>query len=95
MRPIDPLELMRARHAGSALGHLVATVIIVLVFMPLSSCRAWKGGCSCRWASPTSSRSWLDARLGDVTPVMAFYLLPRMKQLDHGDPALVQWLKAR
>jgi HME family heavy-metal exporter len=28
-----------------------------------------------------------------LTPVMAYYLLPRMKSLDHGDPKLVVWLK--
>lgn len=30
-----------------------------------------------------------------VTPVLAFYLLPRMKNLDHGDTRVVAWLKAR
>jgi HME family heavy-metal exporter len=30
-----------------------------------------------------------------VTPVMSFYLLPRMKSLDHGDTRLLAWLKAR
>jgi HME family heavy-metal exporter len=30
-----------------------------------------------------------------VTPVLAFYLLPRMKSLDHGDTKLLAWLKAR
>jgi len=30
-----------------------------------------------------------------VTPVLAFYLLPRMKNLDHGDTRLLAWLKAR
>jgi len=30
-----------------------------------------------------------------VTPVLAYYLLPRMKRLDHGDPALLAFLKKR
>ncbi|MBL8419866.1 MAG: efflux RND transporter permease subunit, partial [Dechloromonas sp.] len=29
-----------------------------------------------------------------VTPVLSFYLLPRMKSLDHGDTKLLTWLKA-
>ena len=29
-----------------------------------------------------------------VTPVLSFYLLPRMKSLDHGDTKLLAWLKA-
>ena len=29
-----------------------------------------------------------------VTPALAYYLLPNMKQLDHGDSPLVRWLKA-
>lgn len=28
-----------------------------------------------------------------LTPVMAYYLLPKMKQLDHPEPWLVRWLK--
>ena len=28
-----------------------------------------------------------------VTPVLSFYLLPRMKSLDHGDTRLLAWLK--
>ena len=30
-----------------------------------------------------------------VTPVLSFYLLPRMKSLDHGDTRVLAWLKAR
>ena len=30
-----------------------------------------------------------------VTPVLSFYLLPRMKNLDHGDTKVLAWLKAR
>jgi HME family heavy-metal exporter len=37
---------------------LYATVIIVLVFMPLFALPGWKASCSCRWASPSSSRRW-------------------------------------
>ena len=29
-----------------------------------------------------------------VTPVLSFYMLPRMKSLDHGDTKLLAWLKA-
>ena len=30
-----------------------------------------------------------------VTPVLCYYLLPKMKRLDHGDSPLVAWLKRR
>ena len=47
-----------------------------------------------RWASPTSSRCWPALLVSvTVTPVLCFYLLPRMKSLDHGDTRLLAWLK--
>ena len=39
-------------------GIFYATLIIVLVFVPLFALSASKGACSRRWALPTSFRSW-------------------------------------
>ena len=73
-----------------------ATLIIVLVFVPLFVLPGIEG----RLFVPLGVAyitSILASMLVSVTltPVMAYYLLPRMKSLDHGDPKLVVWLKAR
>lgn len=71
-----------------------ATVIIILVFLPLFALPGMEG----RLFVPLGVAyitSILVSMLVSVTltPVLAYYLLPRMKQLDHGEPWLVQWLK--
>uniref|UniRef100_UPI002633C612 efflux RND transporter permease subunit n=1 Tax=Acidovorax sp. TaxID=1872122 RepID=UPI002633C612 len=77
-------------------GILYATAIIVLVFLPLFALPGIEG----RLFVPLGVAfivSTLASLLVSVTvtPVLAFYLLPRMKTLDHGDTRLVAWLKAR
>ena len=74
---------------------LYATVIIVLVFLPLFALPGIEG----RLFVPLGIAfivSTLASLLVSVTvtPVLASYLLPRMKQLDHGDTKLLAWLKA-
>ena len=59
-----------------------------------SRCRASRAGCSPRWAKPTSSRSSPAFVVSiTLTPVMAYYMLPQLKRLEHGDSALVRLLK--
>ena len=67
-----------------------ATVIIVLVLVPLFFLPGMEG----RLILPLAIAyivSLLASMLVSVTltPVMAYYLLPGMKQLDHGDPEAV------
>ncbi len=73
---------------------LYATVIIVLVFVPLFVLPGIEG----RLFTPLGVAyivSILASMIVSVTltPVMAYYLLPRMKQLHAGDSPLVTWLK--
>ncbi len=77
-------------------GILYATVIIVLVFVPLFALPGLEG----RLFVPLGI-AFIVATLASlvvsvtVTPVLSYYLLPRMKTLDHGDTRLLAWLKAR
>lgn len=71
-----------------------ATVIIVLVFVPLFVLPGIEG----RLFTPLGIAyivSILASMIVSVTltPVMAYYLLPQMKQLHAGDSPLVIWLK--
>ncbi|MBI4742407.1 MAG: efflux RND transporter permease subunit [Betaproteobacteria bacterium] len=73
---------------------LYATVIIVLVFVPLFVLPGIEG----RLFTPLGVAyivSILASMLVSVTltPVMAFYLLPRMQRLHAADSPLVAWLK--
>ena len=75
-------------------GVVVATMVVVLVFVPLFALPGIEG----RLFAPlglayiTSILSSLAVAL-TVTPVLSYYLLPHMKQIGHGDSKLVSWLK--
>jgi HME family heavy-metal exporter len=75
-------------------GVVVATMVVVLVFVPLFALPGIEG----RLFAPlgvayiTSILASLLVAL-TVTPVMCYFLLPRMKQIEHGDGKLVTWLK--
>ena len=73
---------------------LYATVIIVLVFLPLFALPGLEG----KLFVPLGIAfiiSTLASLLVSVTitPVLSYYLLPRMKNLDHGDTKVLVWLK--
>ena len=75
-------------------GILYATVIIVLVFLPLFALPGIEG----RLFVPLGV-AFIASTLASllvsvtVTPVLSTYLLPRLKTLDHGDTRALAWLK--
>ena len=75
-------------------GIVYATLIVVLVFLPLFALPGIEG----RLFSPMGVAyivSILASMLVSVTvtPVLCYYLLPKMKQLDKGDSKLIRALK--
>ena len=93
---LHPLELVRAASMEVRSAILYATVIIVLVFLPLFALPGMEG----RLFVPlgiafiVSTMASLVVSV-TVTPVLSFYLLPSMKSLDHGDTRLLAWLKRK
>jgi len=93
---LGPVELIAKATLEVRSAIVVATLIIVLVFVPLFVLPGIEG----RLFVPLGVAyitSILASMLVSITltPVMAYYLLPKLKGLDHGDPKLVQWLKVR
>jgi HME family heavy-metal exporter len=91
-RPV--LEVIAAATLEVRSAIVYATVIIVLVFVPLFVLPGIEG----RLFTPLGVAyivSILASMIVSVTltPVMAYYLLPRMKQLHAGDSPMVAWLK--
>ncbi|MGA0609674.1 efflux RND transporter permease subunit [Caldimonas sp. KR1-144] len=92
--PLPVLEIVRRASVEVRSGIVYATVIVVLVFVPLFALPGIEG----RLFSPLGV-AYIVSILASmavsmtVTPVLGSYLLPRMKQLDHGDSPLVAWLK--
>ena len=92
--PLSVLEIVRRASVEVRSGIVYATVIVVLVFVPLFALPGIEG----RLFTPLGIAyivSILASMLVSmtVTPVMCYYLLPTMKRLDHGDSPLVAWLK--
>ena len=93
---LHPLTLVAHATMEVRSAILYATVIIVLVFLPLFALPGMEG----RLFVPLGI-AFIVSTLASlvvsvtITPVLAFYLLPRMKSLDHGDTKLLAWLKAR
>ncbi|MBM3528720.1 MAG: efflux RND transporter permease subunit [Alphaproteobacteria bacterium] len=75
-------------------GILYASVIIVLVFVPLFALSGIEG----RLFTPLG-QAYIVAILASLvvsitlTPVMAYYMLPGLKRLDERESPLVRWLK--
>ncbi len=77
-------------------GVVYATLIVVLVFVPLFALSGIEG----RLFSPLGL-AYITAILASLlvaltlTPVLCYYLLPQLAARQHGDSALVRWLKKR
>ena len=88
------LELVASASMEVRSGILYATVIIVLVFVPLFALPGLEG----RLFIPLGI-AFIVSTLASlvvsvtVTPVLSYYLLPHMKSLDHGDTKMLAWLK--
>lgn len=94
-RPLPVLEVVRQASVEVRSGIVYATVIVVLVFVPLFALPGIEG----RLFTPLGIAyivSILASMLVSmtVTPVLSSYMLPRMKNLGHGDSPLVTRLKA-
>jgi heavy-metal exporter, HME family len=93
---LHPLEVVAKATMEVRSAILYATVIIVLVFVPLFALPGMEG----RLFAPLGI-AFIVSTLASlvvsvtVTPVLCFFLLPRMKSLDHGDTKMLAWLKAR
>lgn len=93
---LNPLEVVKRASMEVRSAILYATVIIVLVFLPLFALPGLEG----RLFVPLGV-AFIVSTLASlvvsvtVTPVLSYYLLPRMKRLQHGDTKLLAWLKAR
>lgn len=93
--PLPTLEVVRKASVEVRSGIVYATVIVVLVFVPLFALPGIEG----RLFSPLGIAyivSVLASMLVSmtVTPALCSVLLPRMKRLDRGDSRLVGKLKA-
>jgi heavy-metal exporter, HME family len=93
---MNPLALIAKATLEVRSGIVIATVIVVLVLVPLFFLPGVEG----RLMQPLAV-AYIVAMLVSMvvsvtlTPVMAYYLLPRMKGLDHGDTRAQSWLKTR
>ncbi len=93
--PLPVLQVVRQASLEVRSGIIYATAIVVLVFVPLFALPGIEG----RLFAPLGVAyivSILASLLVSVTvtPVLASYLLPKMKRLSHGDGPLVRRLKA-
>ena len=93
-QPLPAFDVVERASVEVRSGILYATIIVVLVFVPLFALPGIEG----RLFSPLGIAyivSILASMLVSmtVTPVLCYYLLPKMKRLDHGDSPLVKWLK--
>jgi HME family heavy-metal exporter len=92
---MHPIELVAHATMEVRSAILYATIIIVLVFLPLFALPGMEG----RLFVPLGI-AFIVSTLASlvvsvtITPVLSFYLLPRMKSLDHGDTKVLAWLKA-
>ena len=93
---LGPLELIAKSTIEVRSAIVYATVIVALVLLPLFFLPGVEG----RLMQPLAVAyivSLLASMLVSitVTPVMAYYLLPSIKGLDHGDTRAQVWIKSR
>jgi Cu/Ag efflux pump CusA len=92
--PLSALEVVHRASVEVRSGIVYATVIVVLVFVPLFALPGIEG----RLFTPLGI-AYIVSILASmavsmtVTPVLSYHLLPTMKRLGHGDSPLVAWLK--
>jgi HME family heavy-metal exporter len=92
--PKPALEVIAAASKEVRSGVVYATLIVVLVFIPLFALPGIEG----RLFTPLGV-AYIVSILASmavamtVTPVLCYYLLPKMKHIAHGDSALVSRLK--
>ncbi len=92
---MHPIEVVARATMEVRSAILYATVIIVLVFIPLFALPGLEG----RLFVPLGI-AFIVSTLASlivsvtVTPVLSFYLLPRMTNVDHGDTRVLAWLKS-
>ena len=93
-QPRPNLAVIAAASKEVRSGVVYATLIVVLVFVPLFALPGIEG----RLFTPLGI-AYIVSILASmvvamtVTPVLCYYLLPNMKRIDHGDSRLVAWLK--
>jgi HME family heavy-metal exporter len=92
--PLPLLEVVRRASVEVRSGIVYATVIVVLVFVPLFALPGIEG----RLFTPLGVAYIVSIAASmlvsmTVTPVMSYYMLPPMRRMDHGDSPLVAWLK--
>ena len=93
---LHPLQLVAKASMEVRSGILYATVIIVLVFLPLFALPGIEGRLFVPLAVDFIASTLASLLVSvTVTPVLSYYLLPRLKTLDHGDTRALAWLKKR
>ncbi len=91
-RPV--LEVVAAASQEVRSGIIYATLIIILIFIPLFALSGIEG----RLFAPLGV-AYIVSIMGSlitsitVTPVLCFYLIPRIKHLSEKESPLVRWLK--
>ncbi|HET8871391.1 MAG TPA: efflux RND transporter permease subunit [Aquabacterium sp.] len=92
--PLPVMEVIAKATLEVRSAIVYATVIIVLVFVPLFVLPGIEGRLftPLGWAYIVSILASMIVSI-TVTPVLAYYLLPNLRGLQHGDSPLVRWLK--